>query len=231
MDRSRGSGILVDPWDSKFSVDHLPKLLQPGTRRGEMPSSKGRRMPAEVYSPQEVAHLISAWDPTTNCGARNRAMVGLFYGAGLRLNEALSVRPNDIDVENGAVRVLFGKGQRTRTVGIDKTSLGLVANWMDMHAEIGFVPGTPLICSMYGNKLSKSSVGESLRRAARKVGLNRRIHPNGFRHSMAYTLAMDGVPVTIIRIQLGHVHISSTAAYLEHLAPVAVVRAIAARSW
>lgn len=231
MDRARGSGILIDPWDSKFTVEDLPELLQPGSRAGGMPSSKGRRMPAEVYSPQEVAFLISAWDPETNCGARNRAMVGLFYGAGLRLNEALSVRPNDVDIEHGAVRVLFGKGQRTRTVGIDRTSLDLVTNWMEMHDDVGFIPGTPLICSMYGNKLGKSSVRESLRRAARKVGLNRRIHPNGFRHSMAYSMAMDGVPITIIRIQLGHVHISSTAAYLEHLAPVDVVRAMAARSW
>ncbi len=102
---------------------------------------------------------------------------------------------------------------------------------LERHEEIGFIPGAPLICSMYGNKLGKSSVRESLRRAARKVGLNRRIHPNGFRHSMAYSMAMDGVPITIIQVQLGHVHIASTAAYIEHLAPIDVVRTMAARSW
>lgn len=231
MDRGRGVGVLIDPWDSKFTADDLPELFHTGARAGQTPSTKGRRMPAEVYSREEVALLISAWSPENNCGARNRAMIGLFYGAGLRLNEALSIRPKDLDLDNGAVRVLFGKGQTSRTVGIDRTSLELVARWVAMHDELRFLPGTPLICSMYGNKLAKSSVYQTLKRAARKVGINRRIHPHGFRHSMAYTMAMDGVPITIIQKQLGHTHISSTATYLEHIAPTDVIREMAARMW
>jgi integrase len=156
-------------------------------------------MPAEVYSAQEITLLISAWDPTTLNGARNRAMIGLFYGCGLRLNEALSIRPKDIDLQYGAVRVLFAKHGLSRTVGIDRTSAELVAHWIEMQYDLGFIPGTPLICSKYGTKLGKSGVYETLRRAARRVGLNRRIHPHGFRHSMAYTSAMDGVPIPSIR--------------------------------
>ena len=227
----RSKGKLVDPWDTKFTADDLPDILQRGTRAGQPPWNKGRRLPAEVYTAEEVALLISAWDPEVATGARNRAMIGLFYGCGLRLNEALSVRPTDIDLRYGAVRVLFAKHDLSRTVGIDQTSAALVSNWMDMHYDLGFIPGTPLLCSKYGTKLGKSSVYETLRRAARSVGLNRRIHPHGFRHSMAYALAMDGVPIPIIQGQLGHVNIGTTAAYLEHIAPRDVISAIARRSW
>ena len=58
MDRAQGTGTLVDPRDSKFTVDDLPELLQPGPRTGEVPSNKGRRMPSEVYSPEVVSMCV-----------------------------------------------------------------------------------------------------------------------------------------------------------------------------
>ena len=109
----RSAGTLVDPWDVKFTINDLPDLLKRGTRAGQPPFNRGRRMPAEVYSAQEVNLLMSAWDPDKLHGARNRAMVGLFYGCGLRLNETLSLRPKDIDLEHRAVRGRELRGLRT----------------------------------------------------------------------------------------------------------------------
>jgi integrase len=74
-------------------------------------------------------------------------------------------------------------------------------------------------------------VRDMLKRHAEKAGIGKRVHPHGFRHTHAAELAREGVPLHVIRRQLGHSDLAVTARYIDHLAPEEVVAAIRAREW
>ena len=169
-----------------------------------------------------------AWTPT---GRRNRALIAVLYRAGLRISEALSLYPKDLDPGHGAVRVLFAKGGRDRTVGIDAGALAVVGEWMETRAELGIGGDAPLLCSTRGTRLAASYVRVLMRRLRRQAGIAKRVHPHGLRHTHAAQLRAEGVDIGIISKQLGHRSISTTAVYLDHIAPYAVVEAVRAREW
>lgn len=70
-----------------------------------------------------------------------------------------------------------------------------------------------------------------LPRLAGKAGIDKRVHPHGLRHTMAFELMMEGVPVPVIQRQLGHASLATTDRYLAHLAPKDVVEAMQRREW
>ncbi len=74
-------------------------------------------------------------------------------------------------------------------------------------------------------------VREMLLRLADRTGIEKRVHPHGLRHTMAYELLMEGVPIPIIQRQLGHTSLQTTDTYLSHIAPKQVLETITARSW
>ncbi len=105
---------------------HVPEPAATARRR---PKPK-RRLPPEVLSDTEVRRLLDACHPCTTVGKRNRALIVTLYRAGLRIAEALDLRPKDIDFESGSLRILCGKGGRPRTVGIDPADLFLRTAWL-----------------------------------------------------------------------------------------------------
>lgn len=74
-------------------------------------------------------------------------------------------------------------------------------------------------------------VREMLLRLARRTGIEKRVHPHGLRHTMAYELLMEGVPIPVIQRQLGHASLQTTDIYLSHIAPKEVIEFMTARSW
>jgi integrase/recombinase XerD len=75
--------------------------------------TKGRKLPGEVLTPAEVSRLIRACGRGP-CGIRNAGLIAMMFGTGLRISEALALRPSDLDLPNGMVRVKHGKGDRAR---------------------------------------------------------------------------------------------------------------------
>jgi site-specific recombinase XerD len=139
--------------------------------------------------------------------------------------------PKDINFEIGAVSVLRGKGGRRRTVGIDVGALEVLEDWVERRAELRIARLAPLFCSLSGRAVSGSYVRTLLPRLARQVGIEKRVHPHGFRHTHAFELLNEGVPLPIIQRQLGHMSLQTTDTYLAHFAPVDVVTRINGRTW
>jgi site-specific recombinase XerD len=79
--------------------------------------------------------------------------------------------------------------------------------------------------------MSKSMVREMLVRNPARTGIDKRVHPHGLRHTMAYELLMEGVPIPIIQRQFGQASLKTTDTYLSHIAPKQVLDAISARTW
>ncbi len=189
-----------------------------------------RRLPPEVLSPEEIAAMMDACADTP-AGIRNRALITILYRAGLRINEALALRPKDLDPRNGAIRVLFAKGGRSRTVGMDGQAFEVLSLWLEIRADHGINGRDPVFCMLDGPPLADSYIRVLFSRLGRQAGIVKRVHAHGFRHTHAAELRSEVVDIGIISKQLGHRTIATTARYLDHIAPYAVIEALQGRQW
>lgn len=101
------------------------------------PTNKGLRFPPEPLTRMELRQLVGAASHTSTSGIRLRGIVGVLFGAGLRVGEGLALTLRDLDTAGGSVRVRHGKGDQCRVVGIDPESAALVDHWMERRAALG----------------------------------------------------------------------------------------------
>ncbi|MCL1693698.1 MAG: site-specific integrase [Actinomycetia bacterium] len=192
---------------------------------------KGKTYPVEILTPDEVRALAAQCSTTTSWGVRNRAVIVLLYRTGLRLSEALAVRVKDINFEIGSVTMLHGKGDRMRTVGIDPGATPHIEAWIERRRSLGLPGDAPLFCTLKGGPLAGNTLREMLNTLALRAGIEKRVHPHGFRDTHAYELMMEGVPMPIIQQQLGHASLATTDRYLAHIAPKQVIETMGRREW
>ncbi len=194
-------------------------------------TTKGRKFPAETLTSEEVQRLMRGFSRRGSAGIRDRALVCLLWRSGLRISEALSLKLKDVDPDKGTIRVLHGKGNKSRTVGIDAGALAVLDKWLDRRKTLKLNGRHPIFCTLRGTKLNDVAVRASMKKAAERVGIEKRVHPHGLRHTHASELREEGVEIGIISKQLGHSSIATTARYLDHVAPTALVETITARTW
>ena len=139
-----------------------------------MPNTKGQKFPAEPLTPAEAKSLLAACGPSS-IGLRNRALLVLLWRAGLRIAEALSVHPRDLD--DGVLRVRRGKGSKARTVALDPEALAVVQAWLERKARLGIAG--PIISTLRGESVLASYVRNLLPRLAAKAGIAKRVHAHG----------------------------------------------------
>jgi len=196
-----------------------------------MTTAASRKLPPEILTDPEVKRLMRACSSTAPTGVRNRALLVVLYRGGLRLGEALALRPKDIDREAGTVRVLHGKGDKARTVGMDPGAFAVLERWLDMRRARGINGRARVFCTLKKKPMSQDYVRQMLPRLARKSGIEKRVHAHGLRHAHAAQLAAEGLPINVIQAQLGHSNLSTTNEYLKRIAPAEVVAAMQAREW
>ncbi len=238
--RDQGSGAHSE------RVGAREPALAAGTARPQRRRKPKRRLPPEVLTDEEVRALLDACGRYTPVALRNRALITLMYRAGLRVSEALALQPKDVDLQNGIVRVLHGKGDRYRAVGLDPGAAAVVAAWLAERGraqrvaaganEAGGLPRHPLaaatlLCTTYGTPLTTGYVRRLMKRLGRQAGIAKRVHAHGLRHTHAAQLREEGVDVGIISRQLGHRSLLTTIRYLDHIEPTAVVEAMRGRVW
>lgn len=201
-----------------------------GSSPGQAPANKDRSFPAEPLTRSEVEALINACSAKAPTGLRNRALLVVLWRAGLRIGEALALKVSDIDQERGTVRVLHGKGNKARTIGMDPGAMAVVARWVDVRRAAGIRNGT-LFCTLDGGRLNDRYVRPLLARLAEKAGIEKRVTPHQLRHTHSVELVAEGVPVNVIQKQLGHADLRVTTRYLDHVAPGDVIAAMQRRQW
>lgn len=190
-----------------------------------------QKFPIEPLTPDEVLSLLKALSTKSSTGLRNRALVTVLYRGGLRLAESLALYEKDLDREAGTVAVLHGKGDKARLVGLDAGAWAVIGEWLARRAKLGLNGRQPLFCTLEGNPLWASYVKGLLPRLAKKAGVTKRVHAHGLRHTHTRELAEEGVPVHLIRDQLGHSNISTTDKYLRQVAPLERVARLRNRTW
>jgi site-specific recombinase XerD len=191
---------------------------------------QSKKLPAEVYTEDEVRRLLLACNKGST-GVRNRALIVTLYRAGLRISEALGLRPKDLDRAGNTVRVLHGKGDKARTVGMDDGAFREIDRWLEVRDELKIHYRKPLFCTLAGEDIEPAYVRALLPRLAKRAGIHRRVHAHGFRHSCAVELAREGVDLMTISAQLGHSSTATTDTYLRHLAPQQVIETMRGREF
>jgi len=222
----------MKPVDVEAQLERAVVELDVGARAGESSKevsaelaphpTRGKLLPPEVLTEVEIRALIGACSTRRITGHRNRALLAILWRTGVRISEALELRPHDVDFKNGTVRVRLGKGLKPRTTVLsDLDALPLVERWLEERGKLQAVgQGAPLLCTLKGTPTDPSYARHLLPllpRLAKRAGLDRRVHPHGLRHTHAADLALAGVPVLAIQHQLGHTSLVTTAQYLRRV--------------
>jgi integrase/recombinase XerC len=154
-------------------------------------------------------------------GARDKAMMELFYSSGLRLSELVGLDLQSIDLKDRTVRVL-GKGSKTRIVPVGRYAVDALKQWLS-HRGTAAQPG-PLFVGRGGRALTVRAVQLRVDLWARRQGLSMHVHPHMFRHSFATHLLESSKDLRGVQELLGHADISTTQVYthldFQHLASV-----------
>jgi site-specific recombinase XerD len=192
-------------------VDGNPAELAPGPR-------KPRTLP-RVVKPVDAARLLDEIPADDDALAiRDRAMLEIAYGCGLRAAELVRLDVVDVHLEERALRVT-GKGEKTRTVPLGDPAADAVRRWL-ARGRPALVdpprdgPAEPaLLVSRRGLRLSTSDVRRRMDRWVREAGLPSDLHPHALRHSYATHLLDGGADLRSIQELLGHARLSTTQVY------------------
>jgi integrase/recombinase XerC len=159
-----------------------------------------------------VARDIGEAHDTAAIQARDEALMVLLYGAGLRINEALSLNIGDLPATDNALRVT-GKGNKQRIVPLLPVVRAAIGAWLKLHPNPG--AGEPLFLGARGGRLNAGVVQKTLRDFRRLNGLPEHATPHALRHSFATHLLAGGADLRSIQELLGHVSLSTTQRYTD----------------
>ena len=181
---------------------------------------KQRERLPKTMDPDQTARLFSE-TAESPIEVRDRAMLELLYGSGIRLAELVDIDIRDLDLVNGFVTVT-GKGQKTRVVPIGKAALDAIEAWLARRPEAG--GRDPLFTSRGRARMSPRNVQLRLKRIAARTTGSDGLHPHLLRHSFASHLLESSGDLRAVQELLGHADISTTQVYthldFQHLAKV-----------
>lgn len=168
----------------------------------------------DVLTADEVGRLLDSPTLDDPMAFRDRAMMELAYGAGLRVSEWIGIEVKDVALQDGVVRV-FGKGSKERIVPIGRKALAAIAIYLREsrpRLERGRGKGL-LFLNARGEPLSRMGAWKILRKYVERAGIKKSVSPHTLRHSFATHLLEGGADLRAVQEMLGHADISTTQIY------------------
>ena len=190
--------------ESRISVDPTAQLESP---------SLGRPLPKSLTE-KEVEALLNAPDLETPEGLRDRAMLELLYATGLRVSELISIRPDQLSVAQGVVRVI-GKGGKERLVPLGDEAQYWVTRYLkEARPEILHeMPGSHLFVTRRGDGMTRQAFWYRIKKHALAAGISKHLSPHTVRHAFATHLVNHGADLRVVQMLLGHSDLSTTQIY------------------
>ena len=184
------------------------------------PKSKNR-LPSTLDADQ--AARLFEFEAKTPLQKRDKAMLELLYGSGLRLSELVGANRRDLDLDDGFITVL-GKGRKTRQVPLGRHCIEAIRSWLAVHPTIGNPGATPLFTGRGQARISPRTVQNRLKQLAAKQLGSTDLHPHMLRHSFASHLLESSGDLRAVQELLGHSDLGTTQIYthldFQHLAKV-----------
>jgi integrase/recombinase XerD len=173
-----------------------------------------RKLP-DTLNIYEINQLIDAIDASKPEGMRNKAIIEVLYGCGLRVTELVELRISNIYAATEFIKVL-GKGNKERLVPIGATALKLVEIYLEqvrVHLTIKKGHEDFIFLNRSGSKLSRISIFNLIKSLALTIGIHKSISPHTLRHSFATHLIEGGADLRAVQEMLGHASITTTEIY------------------
>ncbi|MCX7944386.1 MAG: tyrosine recombinase XerC [Deltaproteobacteria bacterium] len=177
----------------------------------------------KAISVDEVFALIHSIPNDNVLSLRDRAMVELMYGSGLRVSELTAINVSDLDIKNGTLRVL-GKGKKERIVPVGSYASQSIDEYLARRHELIKKDTEALFLNKSGQRISTRSVARVIKKYLTTCAINKNVSPHTLRHSFATHLLGSGADIRFIQELLGHSSLSTTQRYskasIEHLMQV-----------
>lgn len=179
------------------------------------PPAPPRRLPKALPLSDVEAILSAASAGGTTLAQRDAALLEFLYGTGARISEAVGLDVDDLDLEQGAVRLL-GKGSKERIVPVGSYAKAACASYLTRSrpalAASGKA-GPAVFLNARGGRLSRQSAWAVLARAAERAGVSTAVSPHTLRHSFATHLLDGGADIRVVQELLGHASVTTTQVY------------------
>lgn len=169
----------------------------------------------DTLNTHEIDALIDAIDASKPEGMRNKAIVEVLYGCGLRVSELVNLKISDVHEDSEFIKII-GKGKKERLIPIGNKALKLIniyLNEVRVHLQIKKGFENYVFLNRTGTSLSRISVFTIIKSLAEKTGLKKSISPHTFRHSFATHLIEGGADLRAVQEMLGHSSITTTEIY------------------
>ena len=174
-----------------------------------LPNPKiGKRLP-RALTLEQVQALLSVFDKDSPLERRDRVLIYLMYACGLRISEAVAVRGEDIDLEQGTLRVV-GKGDKERSLYLKPVVVGMLRCYM-----AGTKPQDYLFPGRFGGHITDRNIHMRFKRYAGRAGLPEDVSPHALRHSIAVHYLLERAPLPFVQNLLGHASLATTGIYTQ----------------
>lgn len=187
-----------------------------------MRAPKAKRSLPKVLDVDQAAQFVEL-EGDDFFSLRDRAIIELAYGAGLRLSELAGLDVKDVSIPEASVLVL-GKGKKERLVPLGRCAIAALQAWLSVRNQYNPEQSPALFLSQHGQRLSHRGIQQRFQEISLKQGMQQRVHPHMLRHSYASHLLESSGNLRAVQELLGHTDISTTQVYthldFQHLAKV-----------
>ena len=169
----------------------------------------------DTLSLEEIEKLISATEENTDLAKRNRCMIEVLYGCGLRVSELTELQISNINFKENYLKIQ-GKGDKVRFVPLADYTADFIKNYINnirSKQKINPKHSDILFLNSRGTQISRQMVFLIIKEIVRKAGIQKNISPHTFRHSFATHLLQNGADLRFIQEMLGHSSITTTEIY------------------
>lgn len=175
----------------------------------------GRSLP-DVLSVEEIDAMIAAIPQEKEEATRNRAIIEILYGSGLRVSELCDMRISRLSARD-ALAIIEGKGAKQRIVPVSPGALVAIEDYMEQRSRRPIAPGNEdiLFLNRRGKQLSRVMIFYIIKQLAELAGIKKRVSPHTLRHSFATHLLEGGANLRAIQQMLGHESIATTEIYVH----------------
>ena len=166
-----------------------------------------------VLSVQEVEAIINSVDCSDWMGLRDKAILEVLYGCGLRVSEAVGLRISGLYLDEGFIRII-GKGNKERLITLGDMACNAVRAYLDVRPQPAHPQSDDLLfLTRFGKSFSRVSMFKLIKKQALIAGISKEISPHTFRHSFATHLVENGADLRVVQEMLGHESITTTEIY------------------
>ncbi|MDI9246141.1 site-specific tyrosine recombinase XerD [Marinobacter sp. CHS3-4] len=175
------------------------------------------RLPQKLpdsLSEEDVENLLSEPDPDVPIELRDKAMMEILYGCGLRVSELVALTVDEVNLRQGVIRII-GKGNKERLVPLGEEAVDWLIQYM-RHGRADLLKGRPCDALFPGNRpaaMTRQTFWHRIRHYAQRAGIHKHLSPHTLRHAFATHLLNHGADLRVVQMLLGHSDLSTTQIY------------------